>query len=217
MTEPSFDSPRRALTFALNYELKMPRPAMTKMMADGKVQRIELADGSKITVAVGYNSSRRRPEGLTGLDGAATAGFVLQVLASLPVQQQLVLIAECMRPTTPCSCGSPCCSGERRNSGWITAVRCICDHLRDEAHLSRLPGKKGMSTLPDLRFMLVEKFFVPGREFTYASVAKRFNISEQTVFNHRKPVLAYLTQQQRTAWRAIDEALGFAGIVGDPG
>lgn len=216
MGEPAFDNPRKALVFALNFEMKMPQPVMTRMIADGRMRRIELADGSKVTVADMSRMSKKRAEGLTGLDGAATAGFVLQVLASLPEAQQLVLMAECMRPTFSCACRAPCCSGNKPNGAWVAAIRTICEHLRDEAQLSRITGKKGMSTTPALRLALVEKFFIPGREFVLTRIAERCDVSEQTVINHRRPIITYLEKQQRAGWRALDEALGSAGIVGPP-
>lgn len=215
MNDPAFDNPRKALVFALNYQLKMPTPVMTQMIADGRVRRIELADGSRVTVADMSRIATKRAEGLSGLDGAATAGFVLQVLASLPEQQQLVLIAECLRPALACVCRAPCCSGHRPNRAWVTAINSICDHLRDEAQLSKT-GKKGYSTSPGLRLAIVEKFFVSSRDFVLLRIAERNDVSEQTVVNHRRPILTYLEKQQRAGWRALDEALNSAGIVGTP-
>src|SRR5437899_481750 len=118
MTEPLFDSTRKALRFALNHHMALPRPAMNKLMADGKVQRIVLADGSKITLAAPRATARPGSEQLHGLDGAATAGMVLLHLAQLPEPQQLVLMAGSMPATLPCSCRSACCVGEKRNGEW---------------------------------------------------------------------------------------------------
>ena len=167
MTEPVFDSPRKALGFALNYRLDLPRPAMAKMMADGNVRRIELADGSKVTI-MAYRKSERSTQ-LKGWDGAATAGMVLQHLISLAEPQQWTLMAELMHPTHPCACKAPCCSGHRPNQNWSRTIHRLCDHLRDVASLSKMPGKKGLSTAPGLRLALVERFFVSSRRHEHAA------------------------------------------------
>lgn len=212
MNEPLFDSPRKALAFALNHHLALPRPMMNKMMADGKVQRIELADGTRITLAAPKGPPRN--EQLRGLDGAGTAGIILMHLARLPEPQQLVLMAQSMPPTRPCPCRAPCCTGQRPNSEWVRAILKLCDYLRDEAQLSRVKGKKGLSTSPEMRRALVEKFFVPRRDLVLADLAVKCGVSEQTVITHRRPIVTFLEKQERAGWRAFDDSLGEAGLVG---
>lgn len=212
VVEPLFDSPRKALHFALNYHLALPRPQMNKMMADGKVQRIELADGTKITVAMPRASPRSAQ--LRGLDGAATAGMILQRLAELPEPQQLVLMASQMQATLPCSCKAPCCAGFRPNVDWTRCVYKLCVHLAEEAQLSKIKGKKGLSTLPAIRWALVEKYFVPKKRIVLAELAESNSITEQTVIKHRRPIITFLEKEERAGWRTFDELLSEAGIVG---
>lgn len=210
--EPLFDSPRKALRFALGHHLALPRPQMNKMMADGKVMRIELADGTKITVAA--PKGKPRHESLRGLDGAGTAGMILQKLALLPEPQQLATMASSLQAYLPCACRAPCCLGSRPNAEWSRVVGKLCDYLRDEALLSAIPGKKGMSTKPEMRRALVEKYYAPERKLVLADLAKACHVSQQTVISHQKPIRAFLERQEDAGWRAIDELLAEAGIVG---
>lgn len=210
--EPLFDSTRAALRFALNHHMALPRPAMNKMMADGKVMRITLADGSKITVA--QPRGRPRNEQLKGLDGAGTAGMILARLAGLPEPHQLTLMAGSMPAYLPCACGAPCCAREKVNPEWSRAIGKLCDHLRDEAELTKIKGKKGLSTSPVMRRALVEKFFIPKRHIVLEDLARVCGVSEQTVVAHRKPILAYLEKAESQGWRALDVDLSEIGIVG---
>lgn len=212
MTEPLFDSTRAALGFALNHHLALPRPLMNRMMADGRVRRIELADGTKITVAV--PNGPPRSESLRGLDGAAQAGMICAQLATLPEPQQLILMATVLPAMDPCSCRAPCCVGTRPNAAWARAVMRICAHLKEEAQLSKVKGKKGLSTSPELRRALVEKFFLPRQEISLAALAERCNVTENTLHAHRRPIITYLAKTQEAAWVAIGEVFDESGIVG---
>lgn len=185
---------------------------MNRMMADGKVRRIELADGTRITVAAPKGPPRS--EQLRGLDGAATAGFILQHLANLPEQQQLALMGESMPSVLPCTCKSPCCAGTKPNPTWARIVSRMCHHLAVEAQLSKIKGKKGLSTSPLLRSMLVEKHFLPRKTMILAAIAERIGVTEKTVIEHRRPIVDYLTKQADAGWRTFDVWLSEAGIVG---
>jgi hypothetical protein len=214
MTAPIFDDPRKALRFALNHRLQMPRPAMNKAPAGNSgLQKLELADGSHVLVSKASTRPKRN-ENLAGMDGVAQAGFILYHLARLPEPQQLVLIAQSVPVALPCACRAPCCSGERPNDPWVHAILLICDYLRDEAQLSRIKGKKGMSTGPYLRRALVEKFFVPGRSRTTEEIAKKADVSETTVVMHRKPIVTWLEKNENEGWRSFAHHLDVAGIVG---
>lgn len=213
--QPLFDSGKTALRFALNYHMALPRPQMNKMMADGKVVRIELADGTKITVTAPRPAPRS--EQLRGLDGAATAGIVLAHLSRLPDEQQLVLMGFSLDASLPCACRSPCCSGSKVNQNWARVVLRICEHLKEEAELTKVPGKKGLSTHPLMRRMLVEKFFLPKRDLSLVDLARKCEVTEQTVIAHRRPILAYLDRMTDLAWRSIDIILDESRIVGHIG
>lgn len=190
---------------------------MAKMVAEDGMQRVTLADGSRVTVDRRHILKPRDMQ-LKGMDGVAQAGMVLYHLALLPDPQQLVLIAQSMPPTIVCTCRAPCCSGHRANGPWVHAVLKLCDYLRDEAQLSRVPGKKGLSTSPWLRRALVEKFFVrSGQHMTTDEMAARADVSVSTVITHRRPIVTFLEKADRAGWRAFDESLGAAGIVGNLG
>ena len=212
--EPVFDSTRAALRFALNLHLAMPRPQINKMMERGKVQYIELADGSKIACAMPQKRKSSRRPSLGGLDGAATGGMVLRELSTLPEAQQLVLMGGNLVAILPCACRAPCCSGYRLNPDWSRVIVKLCDYLRDEAELSRVPGKKGMSIAPVLRRALVEKYYLPERKLVLADLAKACRLSVQTVYNHQASILPLLQSLEDAGWSALDRLLSEVGLVG---
>lgn len=211
-----FDDPRKALRFALNHRPQMPRPAMSRAPAgNSPLQRIELADGSMLMVDRGPRGSKaKRNEQLAGMDGVAQAGMVLYHLNRLPAPQQLVLIAQSVPVALPCACRRPCCSGHMPNQPWVHSILVLCDFLQHEAKLSKIKGKKGLSTSPYMRRALVEKFFLPRRLLVLADIAKKADVTEQTVASHNKRIVDYLEDAERKGWRSIDEHLGTAGIVG---
>lgn len=185
---------------------------MNKMMADGKVQRITLADGSKITVATPKGPPRNAQ--LKGLDGAATAGMILAQLSALPEPQQLVLMASSMQAVLPCACRAPCCAGSKQNPEWSRAIDRLCSYLRGEAELTKVKGKKGFSTHPLMRRKLVEKFFLPKREIVLAELAEKCGVTEQTVIAHRRPIVTYLERTEQAGWHAFDLIMAESGMVG---
>lgn len=208
-----FDSSRKALLFALNATARSrySAPLMNKMMADGKVRRIELADGTKMTVAV---PRRRRNENLIGMDGVAQAGMILLQLAKLPRPKQLVLIGSTLQSQLPCSCRSPCCRGYKMNSEWAQAIEELCDVLKNEANVTKKKGVKGFSTPPMMRRALVEKHFIPGKRIVLAELADACDVTEATVIKHRKLITEYLERADKDGWTALDASLTKAGIVG---
>ena len=210
--EPLFDATRKALRFALNYHLSIPATPVSRIMADGKVQKLELADGSHIIVAASKGPPRNAS--LRGLDGAGTAGIILRQLTLLPHPQQLVLMGSSMTAILPCSCRAPCCSGEKANPPWRRVVWQLCEYLKEEAQLSRIKGKKGLSTSPMLREALVEKFFLPKRRLVLSELAARCGVTEQTVIAHRRPIVTFLEKQEQAGWRDLDVTLSDLGIVG---
>jgi hypothetical protein len=219
MTEeakPLFDNSRAALAFALNHSRsRYSAPLMNKAMAEvgHPVREIVLGDGTKIKVAV---PKRRRPTDpqLRGMDGIAQAGMILLHLSKLPRPKQLVLIAGTLKPLLPCDCNSPCCAGTMPNHEWVEVVKEICEHLKDEAHLSRKRGKKGFSTHPVMRRALVEKHFIPGKRIILSELADLCNVSEATVVAHRKPIEEFLDRTDKDGMTALDILLTRAGIVG---
>lgn len=207
-----FDSTRKALRFALNHHVAVSAPVMNRMMQQAsKRTALKLADGTVIEVAA--PGGKPTNSDLKGLEGAATAGYVLRMLASLPDAQQMILMARSVRPTMPCACRAPCCAGERPHPTWLRSVNALCHHLMVDAALSQIKGKKGLSTGPKLRMALVGKYLVPSREITMVQIAEQCDITEKTVLAHKKPIYGYLTVQEDEGWSTLDHSLSAQGIV----
>jgi len=183
---------------------------MSKMMADGALVRKELEDGTRITTAM----RPRRTEPLHGLDGAAQAAFILRQLDGLTQPQKDCVIAQYKAWVLPCACRNPCCSGYRKNAGWSEAVDRLCEHLKTTAELSRIKGRKGLSTHPQMRRALVERFFIPGKVLILAELAERCGVTPQTVITHKKPIEEHLRITLREALAQVDQILCTLGIVG---
>lgn len=212
MDSPLFDSTHGALRFALNYAGAAPRPIMNKMMADGTLLRKELPDGRRITTGSLMRKSKNPP--LRGLDGAAQAAMIARQLDYLTEPQRDCVVAKFKHWVLPCACRSPCCSGYRKNPGWNEAVTRLCAHLKDHAELSRIKGRKGLSTHPQMRRALVERFFVTGKIIILAELAERCNVTPQTVITHKKPIELHLLEQLNAGLGQLDEILSTLGIVG---
>ncbi len=209
MNPPLFDSTHSALRFALNYAGSTPRPLMNRMIADGQMVRKEQADGKKVTVV-----RRSRNEPLRGLDGAAQAAMIARQLDYLTAQQKDCVIASFKTWVLPCACRMPCCSGYRKNPDWVEAVERLCLHLKLHAELSRIKGRRGLSTHPRMRQALVERFFIPGKTIIIADLAELCNVTPQTVITHKKPIEEYLDDMLREALVQLDSILSTLGIVG---
>lgn len=211
--EPLFDSTRSALRFALNHSVSVKPPQMVRMMAwQTKLKSLELGDGTRIVVSM--PKGRPKDAQLKSMDGAGTAGFILRHLATLPDPQQMILIAKSVIPNLPCACRSPCCAGFKPNPTWQRPVERLCHHLMVDAELTKIKGKKGLSTGPMLRSALVGKYLVVTNEMTLVEIAQRCDISEQTVMNHKRPIFEYLAKHEDEGWSSLDVLLSESGIVG---
>jgi hypothetical protein len=199
---PLFDSSKKALAFAVNHtRMLYSQPLMTKAanyLADQ-------SDPDKKSVI-------QKPFSLAGLDGAAQAGMIYAQLNKLSDFQIYVLIGRVAKPTFPCSCRSACCMGVRPNPEWTGAIKQISDMVRDEVAAQQEKKKKKTSTAPQLRRMLVEKYF--GRNYVLADLAEQFQVTEATVISHRKPITDILNGVERSGWTALDSYLTELGIVG---
>ncbi len=199
---PIFDKSVKALSFALNHTKSMyAQPLMSKV-----ANALSEAEGDR---PLRILSEHR----LGGLDGAAQAGLIYLQLKKLPDHEILALICRAAVPAFPCSCRSPCCMGVRPNSEWITAIKSMSDYVREAQNPSPpLKGKKTINTPPQLRRMLVEKHF--GRKYVIADLAEKFQVTEATITNHRKPITRILTDVEKSGWTNLDSYLTEVGIVG---
>lgn len=192
----------------MNYSASSMRPpVMNRLLNEGQPSPNWLDAPTKRAVLP--NADLR-----TGLDGAATAGHILSHYNKLHPVYRLMLLCRTVPARSSCSCKQPCCSGWKTNADWSAGVDAVCLLLKVEAELSRKKGKKGMSTHPVMRRALVEKYFDGRKRFVVSEIAERCEVTEATVYTHKKPIEAYLEDQERTGWTQLDELLVEAGIVG---
>jgi len=213
MDTPLFDSTAGALRFALNFTSSPPSPVMNRMMADGQLLRVEMEDGSKVTVSPGH-LRRGQVQIPRGLDGAGQAALIAKQLDHLQPIQKACVIARYKEWKLSCSCRAPCCSGYRKNPVWSIEITHICAYLKDHAELSRIKGRKGLSTPPQMRMALVERFFVPEKILVLAELADACGVTPQTVITHKKPIERFLYDTLRDGICKVDEILNVIGIVG---
>lgn len=229
--QPQFDDTRRALSFALNAHRSAapPRPAASVAMANGvakpkrkrvskkaaaaaEEERLAREDEERramVRAAFGGPRSPKREE----RDRAAQAGLILAVLDRMDAAHAAVLRARLIVSHEACSCRRPCCSGWAVNLRWVVAVSAICDMLRDSADLLKVKGKRGMSTLPQLRRIVVEHHFTE-RPQTLGALAERAGVSSITAAKHRAAILEWLEATENEAWAQAQLMLDRAGVTG---
>ncbi len=233
--KPLFDSVRAALRFALNADqVMMPRPFMNKAMADVKVkpkkarkkrrtagEELMNPDDPEALLAREQErgESRRssdRPRMPTGLDAAATAGFILATFARMDIEHQAVLTGLLARPHDPCSCQRRCCRGWVPNPRHDYAVKQICFILKETGSVTRAPGKKGLSTPPAMREAIVLDYFAGG-QLTIMDFAGIGKVALKTAASHRAWIMQWLELTIEAAVLEADEMFDNAGIVGTTG
>lgn len=217
---PLFAGVLEALTFALNAaQVDMPRPFMNKAMADAPAKKLSKKAQKVIDDATEGRRARERSMNLyprayfKGMDKAGQAGFILAKLELLAPEQSTVLKGLLTNSYDPCSCRAPCCSGRRPNPRWAVAVKQMCHILKETGDVISQPGKRGLSTQPDLRKAIVEQWFT-SEEASLAHLARRFHISNITVAKHKEWITTYLAQAETEAWLQIAPILDQAGITG---
>lgn len=226
---PLFDSSRKALEFALNaVKVKMPSPFMNKAMAEVKVKKRRMKKAgvmAKNATALALldleeapRSSRKPHEARmpTGLEAAAQAGFILRQLDRLEPAHRTVLYGVVITAYDPCECRAPCCSGERLNPRWASAVKETCEILKGVGDITKTAGKRGLSTHPAMRWALVEQFYTK-RAIRVADIARHCRVALMTVTKHREWINTYLEQTEQEAWLAVDAIFDQVGITGPAG
>ncbi len=214
--QPLFDSVHEALSFALNAnDIQMPRPYMNKAMAEAPSKKFS----KKVKKAHDIRDAEIRRMQLyprahfKGMEKAAQAGFILAKLDTLAPEQSTVLKGLLTRAYDPCSCGQPCCCGQRPNPRWSVAVKQMCEILKETGDVLAIPGKRGLSTQPNLRLLIVETWFT-GARVSLASIATRVGVSPITAKAHHDWIVTYLEQAETEAWLNIAPILDQAGITG---
>lgn len=181
-SDPLFSSAHAALVFSFNFSMDLyDRPLMNKM-----------ADGA-------------RPEGkgLSGLDGAAQAGFVraeLQLLGAIP---SALLTARVAPHGSPCECRRPCCSGRTINRDWAEAIKTLTQHA--------LVPLSGCVSHYRLRAAIVQKFF--GASVSLADIAEVCGVNRDTASEHNQRVIKMLKTEESSAWGRFEARLIEVGMV----
>jgi len=230
--KPIFDSVQAALRFALNADqVTMPRPFMNKAMAEVKVKpkkvkkrrageelmNSDLVSAEELLAREQERGEQRRssdrPRMPTGLDAAATAGFILATLARLDLEHQAVLTGLLARPTDTCPCQRPCCRGWLFNPRHSHAVKQICHIIKETGDVTRTPGKKGLSTPPAMREAIVRDYFLGGKA-TVMDFASTGGVTLKTAAAHRAWIVQWLELTEAAAILEADAIFDSAGIVG---
>lgn len=217
MNDPAFDSTRRALAFAFNHlDASIPAPMMVRMMAEitpatKKPKKGTLAETLSKRSGPPANPGAR----LRGLDKTLQAGFILQQVARLDPPHKNSLAARFTRFSDPCSCGSPCCRGFRFNIRWNQAINDLCQIVKESGDVLRVKGKKGLSTDPRLRRLIIERFFrSDATGWSLASIARQAEVTPATASLHTSWIEDYLTQNETDAMLQIDAIFDQTGITG---
>lgn len=211
--QAAFDSVARALAFAFNADgAYIAPPVMNRVMAAIPAKKKR---GQK---EVGWTRKPSGPppqpgEAVRGLDKAAQAGLILQLVGRLGQEQQNALQARFTRPQVPCSCGSPCCQGSRTHSGWKRAIDGLCETLKSDANVMRRRGKLGMSTEPRLRLAIVVNYFRDTPD-SMAGIAASVGVNSVTAARHSELIRSYLYRVESDALLEIALIFDQVGVVG---
>ena len=179
---PLFKSAKGAMLFAFNY-------------SHGTIKRSALA---------GMMGGRSRPgRGLGGLDGAAQAGIIKDLVRSLGDTREAIVIARYEPRTIPCSCKSPCCRGFKDNPAWKNAIQLLTERALNvlAGHLSHYR----------MRQALVARFF--GVRDNLNEIAKACGVNRDTASDHYKKIVVFLAEQERLGWYDLEDRLKAANIV----
>lgn len=148
-----------------------------------------------------------------GLDKHHLAGLILHHFGRLDTPHQVVLTGLVCNSYVPCSCRSLCCSKRRPTERWLKALSDMCTIIQLKAELPKIPGKRGLSSQPELRRRVVEEFFVK-QGLTLTDLARGIRISYTTAAQHRDWIVEYLEALEAAAWAALAPIFDSAGITG---
>ena len=212
--KPPFDSVIKALVFAFNAgdDYYLPSPVMNRAMAETiiakptkkkKKKEAPFIDG---TTGEALDESPDEPkpvrgmkppaqpgERLQGLNKAQQAGIILHTVGRLASIHKYALTAQFTKPDLKCQCQSPCCKGSKPTIRWVRAIECVCSHVKQDADILKVPGKKGLSTTPHLRRLIVERYFLQNGS-SIAMLARRAKVSAITAAKHNEWITTYLEE-----------------------
>lgn len=236
-----FDDCRAALAFALNADqVTAPTAYMNKAMAAVRVEMKkprkkrkserdilgevfpgmetpeQLLDMERERIKQKRGGSLVRVQALRfrdGLDKHHLAGLILHHFGRLDYQHQLVLTGLVCNAYVPCSCRNLCCRGSRPTERWLRALSEMCTVLQLKADVLKVPGKKGLSSQPELRRRVVEEFFTK-QGLTLTDMVRGIRISYTTAAQHRGWITEYLMALEAAAWASLAPIFDEAGITG---
>jgi hypothetical protein len=181
-SEPLFASAHGALVFAFNFSMDLyDRPLMNKM-----------ADGPYTT-----------GKGLSGLDGAAQAGFVRAELRNIGVIGEAILTARIAPHASPCVCRKACCSGNIPNVLWTNSIDVLAQHA--------MGALSGCVSHYRIRQAIVRRYF--GDRVSLVDTAEKCGVSKTTVSEHNQRVLKALKTAEASAWGGFEAKLIELGMV----
>jgi hypothetical protein len=194
MTEPLFKSAHDALIFAFNYaDQQSDRSAMSRLMSG------PLGAG----------------KGLSGIDGAAQAGFILAKVRALGALPEAILTARYAPRTKPCAC----CASPRPADRWHGAIRIIQDAAIDGALSSQSSSNRA------LRTVIVSRAF--GSKESLVDAAEQCGVHRNTATKHNGLIVMWLRGrkaqpgkeavigEEAKAMAAIEDMLTVSGVVGE--
>jgi hypothetical protein len=94
---------------------------------------------------------------------------------------------------------------------WVKSIGILCDVLRDSAEV--VPGKQGYSTTPELRRLIVERYFLEEKA-SNLRIARKAKVSNITVGKHTEMIETYLDREETEALEQISLLFDQEGITG---
>lgn len=164
---PLFKSTHDALVFAFSYAgQQSPKTPMTSLMR---------------TAQIGSG------KGLSGLDGAAQAGFILAEVCRLPDDQHNVIVARYDRVTHECKC----CGNEVNSEEREAAIDAL-------SHCVELEGVHRK-----VRLMIVRKIMCGGK-LQYDLLARQYSLAERSLYRQAAALKLKYRKVENTALVALD-------------
>lgn len=135
-------------------------------------------------------------KGLSGVDGAAQAGFILAAVQRLSREERNVITARFGNVQHDC----PCCGQPTAGDDWRQAVTSLslCDELKDLPRNARLAVIQGALKL---------------RHWNIPTLSRDFGISERTLRHKTKEVREKLFKCERKALIQLDSLFSAVGLI----
>lgn len=167
--EPLFRSAHDALVFAFNYSRQQsPRTPMTSLM-----RTAQMGSG----------------KGLSGLDAAAQAGFILAEVCRLPDNQHNVIVARYGYVLHEC----PCCEQDAPSDDWRTAISELANNIEVDWTHRRVRR--------DIVEMAIGKSIMNKDQF-----CKKYSISKATAYRRILEVRTQFRKIEKIAMINLDNA-----------